>query len=89
MILVDRIRHYPNCGLLVLDWCHMVSDVGLEELHEIARAMGLRQQLFDADHYDLPPWRREQAVRLGALEVGSKELVRRMVPRRRIARAGA
>jgi hypothetical protein len=33
---------------------------------------------FHRDHYDLPPHGRERAVALGAVEVGTRELVERM-----------
>ncbi len=82
MILVDPIRHYPDCGLWVKDWCHMVTDRDLAELHAMAEAIGIPGLGFQGDHYDLTPARRERAVALGAVEVSSKELVRRMVPRR-------
>jgi hypothetical protein len=75
-IYVDRIRTYPS-GL----WCHMATDGPLEELHRFAEDMGLprtglqRHRL--VPHYDLRPSGRERAVALGAIEVPSKELLRR------------
>jgi hypothetical protein len=82
MILVDALRHYPRCPLPVKDWCHMVTDVALDELHAMARTIGIPEAAFQGDHYDLTPYRRALAVELGAVEVPSKELVIRMIPNR-------
>lgn len=64
-------------------WCHMVSTVGEDELHEFAARVGLRRSWAQlrstgasAAHYDLLPGRRSRAVRLGAVEVSSRDLVR-------------
>ncbi len=83
MILVDPIRTYPRATHWNKEWCHMVSDESLDELHAMAEAIGVPGLAFQGDHYDLPPTRRALAVARGAVEVSSKELVRRMVPQRR------
>ncbi|MEI7507185.1 MAG: DUF4031 domain-containing protein [Actinomycetes bacterium] len=59
-------------------WCHMVSDVSLEELHAFAALLEIPERGFHRDHYDLPEAYREQAVALGATEVTSRELLHRM-----------
>ena len=56
----------------------MVSDVSLDELHAFAATLDIPQRGFHRDHYDLPETYREQAVALGAVEVTSRELLRRM-----------
>jgi Protein of unknown function (DUF4031) len=76
VILVDGIRRHRSGW-----WCHMVSDRSVEELHAFASGMGLRREWFQGGrlpHYDLRPPGRRVAVRRGAEEVGSRELVRRM-----------
>jgi hypothetical protein len=78
MILVDELREYPETGLPFRHWCHMVSDTDFEELHEFASRIGIPRRRFQGDHYDLPPFMRERAVALGAVEVGTRELTRRM-----------
>ncbi|MSX78309.1 MAG: DUF4031 domain-containing protein, partial [Actinobacteria bacterium] len=50
-------------------WCHMVSDVSLEELHAFAAGLEIPQRGFHRDHYDLPETYRKQAIALGAIEV--------------------
>jgi Protein of unknown function (DUF4031) len=59
-------------------WCHLVSDTSFDELHVFARSLGIPERGFDRDHYDVPAERRPQVVEAGALEVSSKELVRRL-----------
>ena len=75
-IYVDTIRHYPS-GL----WCHMATDGPIEELHRFAERIGLCRSRLQhhrlVPHYDLRPVVREGAVALGAVEVSSKELLRR------------
>jgi hypothetical protein len=56
----------------------MVSDVSLDELHAFAATLDIPRRGFHRDHYDLPDTYREQAVALGAVEVTSRELLRRM-----------
>jgi Protein of unknown function (DUF4031) len=77
MILVDPIRRHP-AG----EWCHMVSDESVEELHEFATTIGLKRKAFQGvsrPHYDLRPSTRRLAVSMGAQEVGMRDLVRRTV----------
>jgi hypothetical protein len=77
MILVDPIRRHQSG-----EWCHMVSDESLEELHEFAATIGLRRKAFQCTsrpHYDLRPSKRRLAVSMGAQEVGMRDLVNRAV----------
>lgn len=72
-------------------WSHLVSDVSFAELHAFAGRLGAPPRAFERDHYDIPSTRYADAVRLGAVEVGSKELLRRLTAaglRRRKPRAG-
>jgi hypothetical protein len=61
-------------------WCHLVGD-SPEELAEFADRLGLRRAWLQAktgrpwkDHYDLPSWARDEAVRLGAVELSMREM---------------
>jgi hypothetical protein len=76
-------------------WCHLVSDESLDELHAFARRAGIPARGFQGDHYDIPEQHRPAVVAAGALEVPSRELVRRLreaglrlTPAERRARAG-
>jgi hypothetical protein len=92
--MVDKLVEYPHVRLPFKHWCHMASDVDFEELHAFAAQLGIPRHRFQGDHYDLPPWVRERAVSLGALEVSTRELLERMAgprgdrARRRVAARG-
>jgi predicted kinase len=89
-ILVDALREYPGSGLPFRSWCHMATDGSWDELHAFAARLGLRRAWFQGDHYDLPPHGRAAAVALGAEEVGTGELLERMLgPRGERARRRA
>ena len=79
MILVDPLVHRAKSPLGPRAWCHMVSDTSLTELHGAALAIGMKRAWFQGDHYDLVAARRSAAVKNGAQQVTSQELVRRMV----------
>src|SRR5258708_836261 len=61
--------------------CHLIADTQ-DELHAFALSLGCRRSWFQNDssipHYDLDELRRRRAVKLGALEIDRKELVRRI-----------
>ncbi|MEU9374782.1 DUF4031 domain-containing protein [Streptomyces sp. NPDC048255] len=66
---------WPGHGRM---WSHLVSDVSYEELHAFAAGIGCPPRAFERDHYDVPSHRYAAAVGAGAVEIGSKELVRRL-----------
>ncbi|MFG2579353.1 DUF4031 domain-containing protein [Streptomyces malaysiensis] len=73
-VLIDP-PSWPGHGRL---WSHLVSDVSFAELHAFAARIGAPRRGFDRDHYDLPSELYAKAVRAGAEEAGSKELLRRL-----------
>jgi hypothetical protein len=74
VILVDEAR-WPWRGRR---WAHLVSDESYDELHRFADRLGLPARAFQGDHYDVPTEFRDQAIKLGALAVPSRELVVRL-----------
>ncbi len=78
MILIDD---RPTRGRRGMDWYHMATDGGMEELHGMARRLGLRPQWLHhhpgLPHYDVPEEVKRKAISLGAAEVTARELVRR------------
>ena len=70
-LLIDTPR-WPWRGRL---WAHLISDKSLDELHDVARDLGLRYLSFGRDHYDVPDDVWGEACRLATL-VESREIVR-------------
>lgn len=59
---------------------HLIADT-LDELHAMAQQLGLQRAWFQSHdprrpHYDIASTKRAEALRLGAVAVTSKELVR-------------
>lgn len=73
-VLVDP-PLWPQHGRL---WSHLVSDTSLDELHAFAERAGVPRRGFDRDHYDVPDERYDELVRLGAVPVDGREIVRRL-----------
>jgi hypothetical protein len=75
-IYIDPLRRYDT-GL----WCHMATDGNLDELHVFAAKIGLKRAWFQdharVPHYDLRPGKRLLAVKAGAIQVSSVELVQK------------
>ena len=74
MILVDRAIWHARGR----QWAHLVSDSSFDELHAFAARVGLPPRAFHRDHYDLPSEWHQKAIDLGAVEVTSRQLVRRL-----------
>ncbi|MGH9069482.1 MAG: DUF4031 domain-containing protein [Acidimicrobiales bacterium] len=57
-------------------WAHLVSDESYEELHRFAARLGLPRAAFQGDHYDVHAALRARAMKLGAVPVDGRDLVR-------------
>lgn len=55
-----------------------MSDHELDELHAFADRLGIPRRAFQGDHYDVPEEHRDDVIAAGAIEVPSRELVRRL-----------
>jgi len=58
-------------------WCHLICDGDLEELHRFAQHIGLKREWFQRSrvpHYDLTPRKRAQAIAAGAHTPTSRSL---------------
>ena len=73
-ILIDEARWWYKGRR----WCHLVSDVSLDELHAFADANEIPRRGFQGDHYDVPEDYRELLIANGATVVESRELLRRL-----------
>ncbi|MFE8014318.1 DUF4031 domain-containing protein [Streptomyces antibioticus] len=65
--------NWPGHGRM---WSNLVSDVSYDELHAFAEDSGVPRRAFERDHYDIPSHRYADLVAAGAVEVGSREVVR-------------
>lgn len=65
--------------------CHMMADT-LDELHEMADKIGINRKWFQNKkrfpHYDICKSKRLLAVKMGAKEVTSRELVKMLTVKR-------
>jgi hypothetical protein len=73
-ILIDEARWWHRGRR----WCHLVSDVSLDELHAFAGANSIPRRGFQGDHYDIPEELRPDLIAAGAQVVESRELLRRL-----------
>lgn len=83
-MIVDGITEYDaetTRGLPSRKWCHLVSTVGEDELHEFAARLGMKRSWAQLRpkasqaHYDLTTRRRAVAIRMGAISVDARRLV--------------
>jgi hypothetical protein len=76
-VYVDQLRHW---GWAYGKSCHLIAD-SLDELHEVAKSIGVRREWFQepprasVPHYDLTAKRRAAAVAAGAIECTRTEFV--------------
>lgn len=90
MTYVDEVRKWPtSIRCFQQGSAHLTADT-LEELHAMARRIGLRQAWFQAGlvpHYDLTPARRQAAIEAGATFVPARVQARARIAARRGATA--
>ena len=65
--------------MILIDHVHLVSDTSLAELRAFAESIGLPRRWYRRGHYDVWGTRYRKAIRAGAVEISSREVVRRMV----------
>jgi Protein of unknown function (DUF4031) len=80
-VYVDQVVEYPHevegyvgRSRTRKRWSHMMAD-SIDELHAMARRIGLRREWFQRDHYDVVPAKRALAIRLGSETATSRDLV--------------
>ena len=76
-VYVDALRDY---GWRHGPSCHLIAD-SVDELMDFAVAMGLRREWFQpksTPHFDLTADGRADAVRLGAIELDRRGLIRKV-----------
>ena len=77
MIYVDE-AIYKRSANGRKNYCHMIAD-SVEELHDNARWLGIGKHFFHGTakypHYDLTEIQRENAIKLGAKAITTRELI--------------
>ncbi len=80
-VYVDPSRVHREDRACGLPTCHLATDGELDELHGFAARIGVPRMAFHRSakhpHYDLGVEARVRAVGAGAVEVSSKDLVRK------------
>lgn len=76
-----HIRVPPGAKRPVWTMFHMIADTD-DELHAMARRIGVLRRWFQGDHYDITKAKRILAVKLGAVEITWREAGRLMHIRR-------
>lgn len=83
-VYVDETKTHqlPKYGQKETRWCHMMTDqVKLEELHEMAKKLGLKREWFQDHplhpHYDMYGNKRSIAVLIGCVPLETMEMVKR------------
>ena len=82
-VYVDDWRQPAKLGRYPGKWSHLMvgPDDDIAELHEFAARIGMRREWFQDKpwpraHYDVPEFRRRQAIAAGAVAVTWRELGR-------------
>ena len=61
-------------------WSHLISDESYDELHAfVAAELGIPRRAFQGDHYDVPEDLYQIAIEAGAVPVGARELLARLM----------
>lgn len=78
-VYVDDLKYKKKNGRI--KYCHMIADT-LEELHEFCQSVGISKHFFHAyakhKHYDLNERNRNLAIENGAIEISTREIIRKM-----------
>lgn len=72
-VFVDDMYKSPMGRFSRMKMSHMVADTE-EELHAMAKAIGIDQKWYQKDHYDICLSKRNLAIQLGAKAITMREL---------------
>lgn len=85
-VYVDDMKRPAKVGRIEAEWSHLLADTD-DELHAFAVRLGLKRAWFQKPgtpiaHYDVTEPKRQQAIKLGAVQIGymstaSTDLIRR------------
>lgn len=72
-VYVDDMYKYPMGQFGRMKMSHMLADTE-EELHEMARKIGVSRTWYQGDHYDIAISKRALAIKYGAKEITLREM---------------
>lgn len=72
-VYVDDMHLLPMGQYRHMKMSHMIADTE-EELHAMARAIGVKRKWYQGDHYDICKAKRTLAVEHGAVEISVRQL---------------
>lgn len=81
-VYVDDMYKYPMGRYRRMKMSHMVADTE-EELHAMAKQIGVARRWYQGDHYDICMNRRVLAVASGAVELTMIQLGRMVINKRK------
>lgn len=67
-VYIDDMWRYAMGQFRGMKMSHMIADTD-EELHAMAKSIGLKRRWFQGDHYDVSMSLRAKAVKAGAVEI--------------------
>lgn len=67
-VYVDDMFRYPVGRFRNMKMSHMIADAA-DELHAMADRLGLKREWFQGDHYDISLFKRDLAIRYGAVAI--------------------
>ncbi len=80
-VYVDQLRYFRKWRYANFhDGCHMFAHT-IEELHEFAESFGLMRSWFQDTkhpHYDLTSGKRRMAIEHGAIEITTREYLKKL-----------
>lgn len=72
-VYVDDMYKYPMGQFGRMKMSHMIADTN-DELHAMARRIGIARKWYQGDHYDICMSKRLMAIERGALAITLREL---------------
>lgn len=72
-VFVDDMYRYPMGKFRRMKMSHMIADTE-EELHAMAKRVGVARRWYQGDHYDVSMSMRTEALALGAVPITLRQL---------------
>lgn len=80
-VYIDDMYLYDMGKFYQMKMSHMIADTE-DELHALAKKIGLKRSWYQGDHYDVAKGKRDLAIKHGAVPVSLRDLARMNFVRR-------